>query len=134
MKKIFISLLIILNISIISFAHSGRTDANGGHYDRSTGEYHYHNNGYSSDDEDNIIMYPTEILEEENLELRQQNEKLEEQIVELNNKIEELTNQYKQDLEKANTTKANTISLSFFIIIIGFPIFYSLGERSKKQH
>lgn len=26
-------------------AHSGRTDAQGGHYDRSTGEYHYHH-GY----------------------------------------------------------------------------------------
>lgn len=25
-----------------AYAHSGRTDGNGGHYDRSTGEYHYH--------------------------------------------------------------------------------------------
>ena len=30
------------------YAHSGRTDANGGHYNRQTGEYHYHNNGTSS--------------------------------------------------------------------------------------
>ena len=29
-------------------AHSGRTDANGGHYNRKTGEYHYHNSGTSS--------------------------------------------------------------------------------------
>ena len=28
-------------------AHSGRTDSRGGHYDRSTGEYHYHH-GYSA--------------------------------------------------------------------------------------
>lgn len=28
-------------------AHPGRTDSNGGHYDRSTGEYHYHH-GYSA--------------------------------------------------------------------------------------
>lgn len=32
-------------IPIISYAHPGRTDANGGHYNRSTGEYHYHH-GY----------------------------------------------------------------------------------------
>lgn len=32
-------------LSIISFAHSGKTDSNGGHYDRGTGEYHYHH-GY----------------------------------------------------------------------------------------
>lgn len=30
-----------------SCAHPGRTDANGGHYNRKTGEYHYHNGGYS---------------------------------------------------------------------------------------
>ena len=29
------------------FAHSGRTDSSGGHYNRSTGEYHYHH-GYSA--------------------------------------------------------------------------------------
>lgn len=29
----------------IVFAHSGRTDSSGGHYNHSTGEYHYHH-GY----------------------------------------------------------------------------------------
>ena len=29
-------------------AHSGRTDANGGHWNRKTGTYHYHNGGKSS--------------------------------------------------------------------------------------
>ena len=29
-------------------AHSGRTDSNGGHYNRKTGEYHYHNGGTKS--------------------------------------------------------------------------------------
>lgn len=44
-----ISLLITLSICALLIttvsAHGGRTDANGGHYDRSTGEYHYHH-GY----------------------------------------------------------------------------------------
>lgn len=35
-----------LFISIV-FAHGGRTDSNGGHYNRKTGEYHYHGS-YSS--------------------------------------------------------------------------------------
>lgn len=26
----------------LAFGHPGRTDANGGHYNRKTGEYHYH--------------------------------------------------------------------------------------------
>lgn len=48
-KKIYrIILILIISIqlfSITSFAHKGRTDGSGGHYDRSTGEYHYHH-GY----------------------------------------------------------------------------------------
>lgn len=32
---------------IVSFAHSGRTDSSGGHYNRSNGSYHYHH-GYSA--------------------------------------------------------------------------------------
>lgn len=35
----------LLLLSPTVLAHSGKTDANGGHYDRSTGEYHYHH-GY----------------------------------------------------------------------------------------
>lgn len=45
MKKILIlltALLLISLVTIMAFAHSGRTDSNGGHYDHSTGEYHYH--------------------------------------------------------------------------------------------
>lgn len=37
---------ILLSVSPVC-AHSGRTDANGGHYDSATGQYHYHH-GYSA--------------------------------------------------------------------------------------
>lgn len=51
MKKralIFFAILscIVLLTTVVS-AHSGRTDSNGGHYDHSTGKYHYHH-GYSA--------------------------------------------------------------------------------------
>lgn len=52
--KIFKSFLIILLCSILFsttvFAHPGRTDENGGHWDHSTGTYHYHNGGKSYND------------------------------------------------------------------------------------
>ena len=38
-------LLIVIMLGLTShfdLAHPGRTDANGGHYNRKTGEYHYH--------------------------------------------------------------------------------------------
>ena len=49
-KIIYTCTIIILIISLLSVvvsAHSGKTDSNGGHYDKSTGEYHYHH-GYSA--------------------------------------------------------------------------------------
>lgn len=50
-KKVKILLFLNVYIFIISgmivYAHSGRTDANGGHCDRSTGTYHYHTGEYA---------------------------------------------------------------------------------------
>ena len=37
--------ILLLSCCTVAFAHPGATDANGGHYDHSTGEYHYHH-GY----------------------------------------------------------------------------------------
>lgn len=55
-------LAFLLLLSPTVLAHSGKTDANGGHYDRSTGEYHYHH-GYPAHqhydmDGDGIIDCP----------------------------------------------------------------------------
>lgn len=55
-----LAFLLLLSPNVL--AHSGKTDANGGHYDRSTGEYHYHH-GYPAHqhydmDGDGIIDCP----------------------------------------------------------------------------
>ena len=44
---IVFSLIFIFGVLLYdsAYTHSGRTDANGGHYNRKTGEYHYHNSG-----------------------------------------------------------------------------------------
>lgn len=55
MKKIIPIVIFIMLFSISCFAHSGRTDSNGGHYDTSTGEYHYHNDGTTSYENELII-------------------------------------------------------------------------------
>ncbi|MCD1653106.1 YHYH domain-containing protein [Treponema zuelzerae] len=48
MKKSLMVLLFLSVCATLTFGHSGRTDANGGHYNRKTGTYHYHNGGKSS--------------------------------------------------------------------------------------
>lgn len=46
-QLLFLCSVIALILPATVNAHPGGTDANGGHYDRSTGEYHYHH-GYSA--------------------------------------------------------------------------------------
>jgi hypothetical protein len=47
MNRAIIGLVAVL--SSFTVLHSGRTDGNGGHFNHSTGEYHYHH-GYSAHD------------------------------------------------------------------------------------
>lgn len=49
---VFLSLILLLPVPV--FAHSGRTDGAGGHYNHSTGEYHYHH-GYPAHQHPNGI-------------------------------------------------------------------------------
>ncbi len=45
MKQKIVLIIFLLLIGASTFGHSGRTDRNGGHYNRKTGNYHYHNGG-----------------------------------------------------------------------------------------
>lgn len=47
LRTVFSAAICIFITLSFSMAHPGRTDSNGGHYNRSTGEYHYHH-GYSA--------------------------------------------------------------------------------------
>ena len=59
MKRILLlalSVILILTCCISVSAHSGKTDGAGGHYDNSTGEYHYHH-GYPAHSHDGGCPY-----------------------------------------------------------------------------
>ncbi len=51
--NIIFVLFLLFALSISVSAHPGRTDSNGGHYNRDTGEYHYHNGEYADQNQDN---------------------------------------------------------------------------------
>lgn len=48
-KIILITVIFLTFMNIFSLAHQGSTDRYGGHYDHSTGTYHYHNGSYSGE-------------------------------------------------------------------------------------
>ncbi len=44
-SKRFAIIVFFISFSLLCYAHSGRTDKYGGHNNRKTGGYHYHNSG-----------------------------------------------------------------------------------------
>lgn len=99
MKKIVLLFVLFISIVSISFAHSGRTDSSGGHYNRSTGEYHYHH-GYSSHQHNADGSCPYE--KNTNVETEQRNQGTLQVIDTSNSEIERL--------QKLVNSKQNTIS------------------------
>ena len=57
MRKITLFLITLLVLCVAVSAHSGKTDINGGHYDRSTGEYHFHHGFPAHQHTDGICPY-----------------------------------------------------------------------------
>lgn len=51
--RLLILAMLLCFVLMPVYAHPGKTDANGGHYDHSTGEYHYHH-GYPAHDHRDI--------------------------------------------------------------------------------
>lgn len=69
LTSFFSLFLLLLAVPLVVFAHSGGTDANGGHYDSSTGEYHYHH-GYPAHQHPNgICPYLTDTSTKESSEV-----------------------------------------------------------------
>lgn len=164
MKKIILYIFIIIILFVpVSFAHSGRTDSNGGHYDRSTGEYHYHH-GYSAHQhingicpyndtsyDDSTGQYSFSDINDELLtDLQAENGNLENEI----SKLEEKIYDYEYDLEetgfnsiedldnKIDELESDISSMWFWffvIVIASMIIFYNIGLRvadnanNKKQ-
>jgi hypothetical protein len=68
-EKLFtiISVLLMFSILIPSvFAHRGGTDSNGGHYDRTSGDYHYHHGYPAHEHTDGVCPYDFHNTEDTN--------------------------------------------------------------------
>ncbi len=119
-----ISLVLCLSICGLAFAHSGRLDANGGHWDHSTGTYHYHtgeNAGKSQSSSDSYDYYYDEDDDEDNYYSGDIN-KLQQEI---NSKISEISEKngeiYKLDKqlteERENQSKQKKIYITVIALL-----------------
>lgn len=142
MRKIVLLFILFITFISNSFAHPGRTDSNGGHYDRSTGEYHYHNGGYIEENiaEDNtsgklkvndtyINDFQKEIDNKQNTTTS-----LQEQIYSKQNTISRLNNmivEKNEEIKKLKDIQAYMWIGFIFIFLLGVYISYKRGLNEK---
>lgn len=149
MKRIVLLFVLFISVVNCSFAHSGRTDSNGGHYDRSTGEYHYHH-GYSAHQHPNgvcpyesnnseVVDVTEKVLKVNNDDSRYingLNEKikdLESQIYAKENTIESLNKRLADKNKEIEEIKSSQESLNFILwaVIIGLVIYFFVKRRKN---
>ena len=158
MKKICIIVFLILFIlPCIAYAHKGKTDEYGGHYNNSTGTYHYHSGEYAETgeytapiEEDGTLIPDENTLKDGSGDLvikdtsdelisSQQNEinSLQQQIYAKQDTIGNLTEQLDERQEKIEQLESNQLSLFIafaIILLIAIYISYNIGsEKNKKQ-
>lgn len=158
MKKAVSMLIIFISLFTISFAHSGKTDSNGGHYDSSTGEYHYHH-GYPAHQhnadgscpyEVNLVINDTtennnseeiykiegnteEYYKNKTNELESKVENLESEINSKDSKITELEDEI-ENINSNNKSEEETLNIAYiFIIIVLICILYFNNKNKKEQ-
>ena len=56
----FVALVLLSVFAFVAVSHSGRTDSNGGHYNRSTGSYHYHHGYPAHQHKNGVCPYRSE--------------------------------------------------------------------------
>ena len=102
LSVVIIFIVLLINIPIV-YGHSGRTDANGGHYNRSTGEYHYHH-GYPAHQHYNGVC---PYLDQDKDDKRNSNKS--ESDYSSNNYSNNKSSNFKYSLDDENTISFDTI-------------------------
>lgn len=143
MKKIVLLFIVFVICSSVSFAHPGRTDSNGGHYDRSTGEYHYHNDGYieesSMDNDQNgaLKLNSDESYLQREIENKQNTiNSLQEQMYSKQSTISKLNNtitEKNEEMKKMETTQ-KFMGIGFiFVFLFGICVSYNIGKNKASE-
>lgn len=133
--KIALMLLLGILVATENFAHSGRTDSYGGHWDYSTGTYHYHNGGTNQDlsnEETEIIFTDTTNYTEQIESLKTQVENLEEKVRKKESSIEELRTKLQEKTNEIHTLedeKSALLILAFTVGIAVAIISYNIGKK-----
>lgn len=137
-----ISLVLCLSICGLAFAHSGRLDENGGHWDRSTGTYHYHtgeNAGKSQSSSDSYDYYYDEDDEKDSNynniidDLLNQLDEKDNEINKLNNELSDSEDKLEEEQEKSKK-KYLAVIVVLTALTVTFLYFFILKSSNAKDY
>ena len=129
-KKIFLFLFVLMFLCVNVYAHSGGTDGAGGHYNHSTGEYHYHH-GYPEHQHPNgVCPYENDSIQEKienGVPLTQDEYRAYKGLPPLEDEVEE---------DETDTTPAYKVILAIFIVFwwIVIPIGEWIFKKIKRKN
>lgn len=106
LKTISTIIILILFLSYTASAHPGRTDANGGHWNHSTGEYHYHDGKYTGRPQSESPSQNS--FKEDNFSIP---------IKEFNDTQSKKTEETKKEAEPEDSQKGEGIFITILLII-----------------
>ena len=147
MKKLISLMLVLLLLILFAFtalAHPGRTDSNGGHYNRSTGEYHYHH-GYSAHQHPNgECPYDFDdktgsnsgyyLKPDTTTSSKSSSYKTTSSIIFSDDTDKEKIEDLEKELKKYKTQRSNSYSVIVFLVIVIFFAFAMYSEERKEKN
>ena len=127
-RKILSAVALLIAIlcipAAVAFAHPGRTDSSGGHYNRETGEYHYHH-GYPAHQHPNgVCPYDFDDATEESSESSRPSTAQER----INSALEKL-----EDAGYSSSSQSTTVQQASTSYQRGYDIGYKDGEADGKD-
>lgn len=131
-RIISLFIIILLLFPVSTFAHKGRTDGYGGHYDREKGTYHYHSGEYAGTGEYTAPVERGGVLIDADAYYTNTNDKEETTISRetssnKNVNSKSLSTPYNNSsIEEENSKTSNTLLYLCLFMFIGVPIIYSI--------
>ena len=122
MKKVIVTVTVLNMLCCFAvYSHPGRLDANGGHYNRQTGEYHYHDGTHHSGGDSSEAVRNIEMILKDAERERQREEALkreEERRQELREQAERERLEKEEQKQKEKERYVSAAHALYFVTVV----------------
>ncbi|MGR3303848.1 MAG: thermonuclease family protein [Candidatus Scalindua sp.] len=106
-KKLIICFVLLFAAQFSAYPHSGRTDAQGGHTNKKTGEYHFHNRPESKSSHAQQTTTVTRIVDGDTLKIRYLSKEESIRLIGIDTPESRVNKKTKKDAERSGQDRNN---------------------------